>query len=185
MTGLPKNIPELQNDKTLTFLLRSCRIELPLLNRVTVQYSYSKTFASADKKISLPVLKRMTELTNGYSYAFQLLGWFVWNNSKANIDDGVINSCMDRYKELLYRNASAKIYEEVSQMDRRFMRTMAEYSDAVVPMKFISDTLSKKPDYVSTYKRRLIQDSIIQVQGYGNVEFALPPFKNYVIEFQL
>ncbi|MEE3488928.1 MAG: hypothetical protein VZT48_12580 [Bulleidia sp.] len=185
MTGLPKNVSELQNDRTLTFLLRSNRIELPLLNRVTVQYSYSNAFASAGKKISLPVLKRMTGLTNGYSYAFQLLGYLIWEKDTEEIDNAVIDSCMDRYRELLYRNAYTKIYEEISQMDRRFLCAMAEYSDTAVPMKFISDTLSKKPNYISIYKRRLIEDGIIQAQGYGSVEFALPLFKDYLIGFQV
>ncbi len=44
MTGLPRNISELQNDKVLTFLLRSARIDLPMLNDVNVQYSYKETF---------------------------------------------------------------------------------------------------------------------------------------------
>lgn len=53
MTGLPKNVSELQNEKNLTFLLRSNRIELPLLNQVTVQYSYKNVFSSAGEKYLL------------------------------------------------------------------------------------------------------------------------------------
>lgn len=185
MTGLPKNISELQNDKTLTFLLRSARIELPLLSQITVQYSYREVFSSAGKNISLPVLKRLTSLTLGYSYAFQLLGYLIWNKNTTKISDAVVDSCLEKYKELLYRNVYSKIYEELSLMDRKFILAMAACSETVVPMKFISDTLSKKANYVSTYKRRLIDSGVIQAESYGNVVFCLPLFKDYLIEFHM
>ncbi len=185
MTGLPKNISELQNDKTLTFLLRSARIELPLLNPITVQYSYKNVFSSAGKKISLPVLKRLTALTRGYSYAFQLLGYLIWETDADEISNHVIDSCLEKYKELLYRNAYSKIYEELSQMDRKFILAMTTFDANVVPMKYISDTLSRKPNYVSTYKRRLIESGVIRAESYGNVAFALPLFKDYLLEFHM
>lgn len=183
MTGLPKNISELQNDKTLTFLLRSARVELPFLNQVSVQYGYKEAFTSSEKKISLPVLKRMTALTRGYSYAFQLLGYLVWKNSSEEVTEESIDSSMDKYKELLYRNAYFKIYEELSQVDRSFLLAMAKCKEEAVPMKFISDALDKKPNYISTYKRRLINSGVIQTQGYGAVIFSLPLFREYLLEF--
>lgn len=185
MTGLPKNISELQNDKTLTFLLRSARVELPFLNQVSVQYGYKEAFTSAGKKISLPVLKRMTALTRGYSYAFQLLGYLVWKNILEEVTDAAVDSSMEKFKELLYRNAYSKIYEELSQVDRSFLLAMAACKEEVVPMKFISDTLDKKPNYVSTYKRRLMDSGVIRAQGYGTVEFSLPLFKEYLLEFHV
>lgn len=183
MTGLPKNISELQNDKTLTFLLRSERIELPPLNEITVQFSYKEAFAAAGKKIEAPVLRRLTSLTKGYSYAFQLLGYLIWNKKTDEITDEVIDSCMDKYKELLYRNAYSKIFEELSDMDRKFIIAMAGSDNDIVSMKYITDTLNKKPNYISTYKRRLIDSGVVHQEGYGNVEFSLPLFKDYLREF--
>ena len=185
MTGLPKNISELQNDKTLTFLLRSARVELPFLNQVSVQYGYKEAFTSSGKQIALPVLKRMTALTRGYSYAFQLLGYLVWKNSEEKVTDETVEVSMEKYKELLYRNAYSKIYEELSQVDRNFLLSMAECEENAVPMKFISDHLEKKPNYVSTYKRRLVDSGVIQAEGYGTVVFSLPLFKDYLQEFHM
>lgn len=185
MTGLPKNISELQNDKTLTFLLRSARIELPPLSEITVQYSYKEAFTKGRKSVDLSVLKRLTQLTRGYSYAFQLLGYLIWEKDAQEITDEVVDSCLDKYKELLYRNAYSKIYEELSRIDRSFILAMAQCETDIVPMKFISDILKKKPNYISTYKRRLLDSGVIRAESYGNVEFSLPLFKEYLQEFHL
>lgn len=40
MTGLPKNVSELQNNDVLTFLLRSGRIPLGPLDALDIQFRY-------------------------------------------------------------------------------------------------------------------------------------------------
>ncbi|BAQ57800.1 ATP-binding protein [Lactobacillus acetotolerans] len=52
MTGLPDQVSELQNDKVLTFLLRSKRITLSPLNKLDVKYRYREAFANDGRKIS-------------------------------------------------------------------------------------------------------------------------------------
>lgn len=185
MTGLPKNISELQNDNTLTFLLRSSRVNLPLLDEVAVQYSYKEVFERSKKEISLKTLRRMTALTNGYSYAFQLLGFLVWNTGADRVTDETLDAVMYKYKEQLFRNAYSKIYEELSKVDRDFVLAMAAGDEDSVTMKEIAGRMGKKNNYISTYKRRLIDNGVIKAEQYGSVEFALPLFKDYLIEFRL
>ena len=101
------------------------------------------------------------------------------------MNDRIVDSCLDKYKELLFRNAYSKIYEELSRMDRKFILAMAGFNEEVVPMKYISDALSKKPGYLSTYKQRLTESGVIRTGSYGSAEFVLPLFKEYLQEFQM
>ena len=187
MTGLPRNISELRNDKVLTFLLRSARVELPLLNKINVSYSYKETFAKENIQVSPEVLNRMTALTNGYSYAFQLLGYLLWERNVREITPKVIDSVMDKYKENLFRNAYFKIYEELSSVDRDFLKAMATIDHASekssIAMKEVSGQMGKHPGYTSTYRRRLLNAGLIQVDSYGHIAFALPLFGDYIREF--
>jgi len=185
MTGLPKNISELQNDHTLTFLLRSARIRLPMLDDVSVQYTYKDIFESAGRKISLSTLKRMTALTSGYSYAFQLLGFLLWKSEAEEITEAVVDSIMNKYKELLFRNAYSKIYEELSAVDRNFLLVMASDDAEEVAMQEIAAGMKKSGSYVSSYRRRLTESGVIRPAQYGFVRFALPLFKDYLREFRL
>ncbi len=75
MTGLYENIHNLQNEKTLTFLYRAPKIILEPLNYTAMIAKYKQIF-SCDKEKA----QEMAVLTKGYSYAFQLLGYLVWNN---------------------------------------------------------------------------------------------------------
>jgi len=127
----------------------------------------------------------MTALTNGYSYAFQLLGFLVWNTGADRVTDETLDAVMYKYKEQLFRNAYSKIYEELSKVDRDFVLAMAAGDEDSVTMKEIAGRMGKKNNYISTYKRRLIDNGVIKAEQYGSVEFALPLFKDYLIEFRL
>ena len=69
MTGLFENISELENSNNLTFLLRTSKIFLNKLNLRAITYSYKEIF-----EISEDAAFNLAKLTNGYAYAYQLLG---------------------------------------------------------------------------------------------------------------
>lgn len=182
MTGLPEQVSELQNDKVLTFLLRSKRITLSPLNKLDVKYRYREVFKKANREISENVLNRMTLLTNGYAYAFQLLGYLLWQTEDKEITDKVIDSILDEYKEELYRNVYGKIYSGLSTIDREFVDAMTESEDNQTSIKIVEEKMGKPHNYVSIYRRRLLDDQIIISPNRGYVSFTLPFFKDFVIE---
>lgn len=185
MTGLPKNISELQNDPILTFLLRSKRVDLPMLGGISVFFAYKDIFTKNGRTADDSVLKEMTKLTGGYSYAFQLLGYLIWDTQEKVVTKQTLESVMDEYRKMLFKTAYTKIYEELSEVDKNFMNAMAASTERPVPMKFICEQMDKKPNYVSTYRRRLLDAGIINVTSYGYVDFALPLFDNYIEDFYL
>lgn len=156
-----------------------------MLDRVSVQYSYRSTFTAAGREIPLAALKRMTELTNGYAYAFQLLGYLIWNTGQSTVTDDVIDSVMDSYKQSLFRNAYSKIYDELSAVDQKFLLVMAKSGKDDVPMKEIVSGMNRKNNYISTYRRRLMDSGVITASTYGYVRFTLPLFRDYLMEFRL
>lgn len=182
MTGLPKNVSELQNDKVLTFLLRSARAVLPPLDLVSVKMSYKSTFASGGRQVGEETLDQMARCTQGYAYAFQLLGYLLWETGEKKVGRDTLESVLDPYREQLYRNAYAKIYEGLSPMDQKFLLAMAQDKEATVSMRAISERMGKPASYLSNYRRRLMDDEVIVAAGRGSVRFALPFFDQYVKE---
>ena len=75
MTGLYENINNLQNEKNLTFLYRAPKTELKPLNLRIVADNYQQNF-----NLDLDTADQMAKLTKGYSFAFQVLGYFTWKN---------------------------------------------------------------------------------------------------------
>lgn len=75
MTGLYENIRSLQDQKTLTFLYRAPRIALQPLNLSVMADSYQRIFEMEREEAI-----RMARETRGYSFAFQVLGYFTWQH---------------------------------------------------------------------------------------------------------
>lgn len=183
MTGLPENISELQNEDVMTFLLRGKRIALSSLNLSQIEYSYQNVFRNAGYKLESSTLSKMVIMTKGYSYAFQLLGYLIWNAAKEskNIDLELINKIFSEYLLELDQNAYTKIFDGLSKQDKKFLYAMAQSDKNHVQIKEIRERLQRPSNFVANYRRRLLDDQIIQATSYGEVAFVLPYFKEYVL----
>lgn len=182
MTGLPDKVSELQNNDVLTFLLRSGRVNLAPLNLYDIEFEYQQTFREGGFEISDDALDSMVKLTKGYAYAFQLLGYLVWETQDNVISENTISKVMPEYQRQLFRNAYTKIYQELSGMDRKFLFAMAKSGNNVVTIKYIREYLNKEAEYIAVYRRRLIDSQVIAASDYGEVVFTLPLFKEFVLK---
>lgn len=180
MTGLPKNISQLQNNKVLTFLLRAGRVELQPLDLIAVRFSYQQAFESAGNTIDDSVLNFMAKATGGYAYAFQLLGYYLWNDGNGEITTADVERVLNIYKENLFRNAYKKIIDDTTGFDRDFLFAMASFDSESVSIKELTAKLGKTSNYLASYKLRLIDSQIIQACGRGQVRFNLPFFDEFV-----
>ena len=184
MTGLPNQVSELQNNAVLTFLLRSGRIELAPLNLLDVQNRYQTAFAKGERQLSTALAQRLAVLTKGYAYAFQLLGYLLWETGVEVLDDQVLDQVLPTYRYQLYRNAYTKIYQELSPIDRQFILAMAQVNADKVAIGQIRQALQKPSNYIANYRRRLIDDQVIRPTKYGYVTFTLPLFGDFIRENQ-
>ena len=188
MTGLPENISELQHNKVLTFLLRSNQLELPFLHGKSIEQAFRTNFAQGGRRISDEIATRLTLMTRGYAYAFQLLGYLVWKSTAPGdeISADVVNQVVNEYQDTLARKAYALVYQQLTAGDKEFLRAMAmsESEDGQVKMAAIARQTGKPSNYWSTYRKRLIKQQIIKDEAYAYVAFKLPYFKDFVLEEQ-
>lgn len=183
MTGLPDKVSELQNDDVLTFLLRSGRIVLEPLDTISMKFSYRKAFTGGNRQIDNQTLNEMLKMTNGYAYGFQLLGYLVWETKDKTITQQTLNNILQDYQEMLYRNVYAKVYESLSNIDREFIAAMISINEENISISKIGKKLGKPKNYISIYRRRLIDDQLIMSPKWGYISFTLPFFKDFVREF--
>lgn len=170
MTGLYQNIYELQNDKTMTFLYRSPRISLEPLSIHSIAESYSSIF-----KIDMKKAIEVASLTNGYAYAYQVLGHLLWEKGNVDISDANLISSYDRYlKEFVYD----KIWSECSSNDRFVLRAFDSNHSASVESLMGKTGMGK--NVFSVYRDRLIKRGILYSQEYGKLKFLLPRFYEFI-----
>ena len=169
MTGLNNNIDELQNEKNLTFLHRAPKIHLNPLNIGTMASSYRRNI-KVDDESSI----KMAQLTKGYPYAFQVLGYLSWKN------EGNYEEVIDDFKQYLDEYVYDKIWSGLSPKDKYVLYGIASVDSGKV--SDIREFLKLTSNEYNPYSRRLKRKELIKGDDRGYVEFALPLFDRFVIE---
>lgn len=168
MTGLFENIDALQNEKNLTFLYRAPKIKLQPLDKGAVKQKYQEIFGfSSDDALA------MADMTKGYPFAFQVLGYLTWQK------DGDYKSVVGMYRQYLSEYVYDKIWSELSNKDKKICYGIAETDSGKI--KEIREKLSLKTNEFNPYRDRLKKRGIINCEEHGYVHFALPEFDEYVL----
>lgn len=167
MTGLFENIYELQNEKTLTFLYRAPKIEMRPLNLTAVANRYREVFHLENKPA-----KEMAQMTNGYPFAFQALGYLTWE------ENGNYLAAKEKYEQYLEEYVYEKIWAELSAKDRLVAKAIAGSGTGSV--KDIRTALQMTSNEFNPYRSRLLRKGIVDGGEYGKLSFTLPFFADYI-----
>ena len=174
MTGLPDLVLNLQNDEKLTFLLRSDKVVVSPLERLDIFSTYQKVF-----NCSNAIATRLTNMTKGYSYAFQLLGYLLFEYTNGEIPSGDdIKQIEEEYKNNLYNNAYQKIFSELSEMDKEYLYAVCGNHK----LDEIAKMMGRSNVFVAQYRRRAIERNLVAPVKMGYVAFTLPYFEDYLVE---
>ena len=166
MTGLFDNLYNLQNEKTLTFLYRAPKIILEPLSVTAIQKSYRNVFGITDEQA-----REMAELTKGYPFAFQVLGYLYWKMRD-------VKELLPEYDQYLEEYVYEKIWSELSEQDRIILKTISEKD--LKDTKDIGRELQMSPQLLYVYKKRLYRKGIIEGKRRGRFEIVLPRFEEFV-----
>lgn len=169
MTGLYENINALQEEKSLTFLYRAPKIYLGPLNISSIARDYKSVLHLDDQHAN-----DLAKLTKGYSFAFQVIGYFSWK-----YPDDPLKSQMDS-QQYLEEYSYNKIWSELSHRDKTVLYGIASVESGKV--KEIRDFLHFKPNEFAPYRQRLIKKGIISGDEYGHIRLLLPFFDTFILE---
>jgi len=169
MTGLYENIRGLQDENSLTFLYRTPRIELQPLNLSSIAYNYKVTFHIPETEA-----REMADMTNGYSFAFQALGWLRWQYPDQK------EYVYVQYRQILNEYVYEKVWSELSRKDRTVAYAIAKSETGKIDE--IRQLLNMTSSQFNPYRKRLIDKGILDGRERGYVKFVLPLFAEYVKE---
>ena len=167
-TGLYENIDDLQNEKNLTFLYRAPKISLKPLNEQAMARKY-QAILNVDSQTAF----QMAELTRGYPFAFQALGYLTWN------ENGDFQSVLGEYEQYLSEFVYDKLWSELSKKDRIVIKGIADAESGRI--KDIRALLKMETNEFNPYRKRLIKKGLISGETRGYVTFTLPLFREYAM----
>ena len=173
MNGIFENIDTLQNEKSLTFLLRAPKIQLEPLNLTAVSNLYGRVF-----RYPVETLNKMASITEGYPFAVQALGYICWNNAadKKNIKP---DEYMQEFDYYLEDNVYDKLWSDMSDVDRDIITAVVNEDSNAADVKSIIQSSGISTSMVSNYKKRLLKKGIIK-DVYGKFVLSLPRFGEFV-----
>ena len=174
MTGLYENIYEIQNEKTLTFLYRTPRIEMQPLKLYKISESYEEIFNILPEEA-----RKMSEMTRGYAFAYQVLGYFCFENKVVDL-----LKIENKYCNYLGEYVYEKIWSELSVKDREVIIAMIEMGEKI-RIKELRDKLGVDSSKFSHYRDRLKRKGVINISEYGYISFSLPYFKEFIYKDNL
>ncbi|MBR6173267.1 MAG: ATP-binding protein [Eubacterium sp.] len=169
MTGLYENIYNLQNEKTLTFLYRAPKLRLRALNIGSMAASYLRTL-----DISEETARKMAQLTKGYAFAFQVLGYYTFQN------DGDYEKAIAPTRLYLEEYVYERIWMDLSARDRKILYVITQTPSCTVME--VREKLEMKPNEFAPYRERLIRKGILDGSERGMLYFSLPFIEEYVVD---
>lgn len=169
MTGLYENVNSLQNEKNLTFLYRAPKVYLRALNIGSIARDYEKVL-----NLSKNEALEMANLTAGYPFAFQVLGYHSYENG------GDYHSAIDATRQYLDEYVYDKIWSELSENESNIVALIS--TENCYAVKEIKEKLDLKPNAFSVYRDRLIKKGVLNGDRRGYLTFELPFFGEYVAE---
>lgn len=166
MTGLYQNISLLEKQKSLTFLYRAPKIYLSKLNLMAISNSYRKIFEISENESI-----KLARYTNGYAYAYQLLGNILFKNKKKELDE----SSIDEFDENLFSRAYSIIYSELTEKEKQILQAALQANDN----ESIINAIGIDRTQLSSYKKKLILKGVLS-ENRSSVEFSLPRFDQFL-----
>ena len=139
---------------------------------------YSKGIANAShyfdlkRTVSEDEAVKMAKLTNGYAYAYQVLGYLLWNSNTKTISKKILSEYDYYLKSFVYD----KIWEGLSSKEIEILQSVSESSD----INEIIEKIGMDKKTFSVYRDRLIKYGVLISKQRGKVTFALPRFKEYI-----
>lgn len=191
MDGLYKNMTALENVPDLTFLKRVQKLVMDPLNMAEMFYSYKKHLHLMDDKNQI-IAHRLAEMTKGYPYAFQLIGFYtwLWYRENENLFDD-FDQYLERLNNELDKNLDSYVYQtiwtEISPTEQDILSIMAVYKLEKVQdiREKYNEVFPERAEMTSgnfsKYRDKLIKMSILSNRTSMNLTFNLPRFDIYAI----
>lgn len=169
-TCVYEELESLRNVRNLTFLYRAPRISLAPLSLSAIAVNYQNVF-----HISQGQAMDMARFTKGYSYAFQVLGYYCWQYRDKHFPDPMI---IDAFDVQLAQSSYDKLWSDLSENDKKVMRAIADNEGGKT--KDLYTAIGMSSNNFNQYRARLKAHGLIDVGTYGKISFALPRFGEYI-----
>ena len=181
MAGLPYQVSRVLNDSSISFLRRAMTCRLGRIDDVEIDIAMRETIEQSGRSIEQGALDEAVRAIDGFPYMMQLVGYRMWECSpqerEISLED--VRRGVARAETEMESRILEVTYRELSPGDRAFLRAMMRDGQES-QLADIAHRLGKSSGYVAQYKRRLLEQGVIEELARGVVAFALPGWRKFM-----
>ena len=181
MAGLPFRVSGLLSGKSTSFLRRANQVALGRIADEEVADALEQTALLGGKNVQPAALKDAVRAIEGFPFMLQLVGYRSW---KAADDAAEINEkAMERGITLARTDLRDRVLtatlDELSNRDLDVLAAMLQ-DESASTLEDIATRTGMTSGNASTYKRRLLEQGVIDLAPRNELRFALPYLREYL-----
>lgn len=184
--GLPSiDTALLKDKKKSTFLSRLDRHKLGRFSDEQARYVLAETAATAQAKFTPAALESAVSTAQGSPYLLQLIGFHSWRaaekrkGSVAEVETSDVLQGVEVSKRKFADEVTSLAWGDLTTVQRSFVLAMA-LDDGPSRTLDIAHRLGKEQNYVSPYRRALINADVIYSPRNSYVDFVDRDFRAFV-----
>ena len=181
MAGLPHRISSLLRGKSISFLRRANQMSLGRIPRAEVEDAFEQTAAIGGKTVSRDAVSAAADAIDGFPFMMQLVGYRSWDASgeSASIDTEDVSRGLKLARSDMENRVLSATLDELSSRDLEVLACLLE-ADGPVGAPFIAKRTGMSSGNVSTYRKRLLEQGVVEETGRGGLRFGLPMLREYL-----
>ncbi|MBQ9316979.1 MAG: AAA family ATPase [Atopobiaceae bacterium] len=181
MAGLPSKVSTLLLDESVSFIRRAFQRRLDPINRYEVEEALFATITGNDKQIDQEALSFAAEATQGFAFAIQLVGYYLWRfgygDDVITVDDA--HAAVNYAKKEILNAIVEPSLRELTQRELEYLEAMA-LDDGPLSTSVVAQRMGISMTNASNLRRRLIDRGLIAEVSYGVVDFVMPVMRDYL-----
>lgn len=179
--GLPQ-IPELAGDAK-SYAERLFKFpSIGNLDEIDASKALAEPAAQEGASFEEDALIEAVRLTGGYPYFLQELGYAVWTVADgASITRADVEDAIPAYEAKLDGSFFRVRLDRATELQRAYLRAMAELGDAPQKAADVADVLERKSTELGPTRAELIAMGLLYTPEHGYAAFTVPHFDKFML----
>ncbi len=176
-------LPLAESDLEPTFLSRCFMPSLAVVDDDEIARGLRETIQIAGWKFAPTALLLAVEISAGYPYMMQLIGWECFERARESGEGIVESRHVDEATPAALRRLNRSV---LFTLDRRVTAAELDFLFAMAQdpgesrMRDIAERINQSPQYANAYRERLLDAGLITQIDRGLVDFAIPGHRSKI-----
>jgi Holliday junction resolvasome RuvABC ATP-dependent DNA helicase subunit len=181
--GLPRVAKDFGDAKSYTERLFQF-IEIGGLLKPEAKLAIVKPAEGLGKNYDEKSVNKIFEITEGYPYFIQEICKIIWNQADKENVDVIVSELVENSLSEFYSKLDASFFksrfDRCSDSEREFIFAMVKCDKLPCTISNVANILNKEVQQISMTRATLIAKGIIYSTRYGEIDFTVPKFSDYL-----